>query len=154
MLFCLFVFPFIFRSEPALEQELEALKLLRAQLAEGIRQNDLLRTQLRDQLTSPRKSPSPRASPSYEGVYQREVQELKAKLEESERWNLSLQARLNELQPRVSGVGGSSESPDGGLGIVSPNTARRLKQVSSRLQFFRNATVNSSILTKPLLFSQ
>ena len=52
-------------------------------------------------------------------------------MEDSERWNSSLQARLNELQPRVSGVGGpsGSDSADGGLGIVSPGTARRLKQV-------------------------
>ena len=70
-------------------------------------------------------------------MYQREIQELKAKLEESERWNMSLQARLNELQPRVSGVGGSSPVPVDNVdygrpdmqGMVSPQTVRKLEQV-------------------------
>lgn len=118
------------------------LQSLREQLEEGIRFNDTLRAQLREQLSlqQSRNTPSPLHSSGgspYDAVYQREIQELKAKLEESERWNLSLQARLNELQPRISGVGGASPVPldkeDYGRpamhGVVSPRTVRNLEQV-------------------------
>lgn len=107
---------------------MQALKSLRAQLEEGIRLNDSLRAQLHDRLASS-KTTSPHPASPYDAAYQREIQELKSRLEDSERWNASLQSRLNELQPRVSGVGGSSgrDSGDGGSG--SPSKVHRLEQV-------------------------
>ena len=107
--------------EKNLKDEMLALKLLRAQHEEGIHLNDSLRAQLHDKLTS-NKTTSPHPASPYDAAYQREIQELKLRLEDSERWNASLQARLNELQPRVSGVGGSS-------GEGSPSKAQRLEQV-------------------------
>ena len=103
---------------------MQALKSLRAQLEEGIRENDSLRTQLHENLVSA-KIRSPLAASPYDAAYQREIQELKSRLEDSERWNVSLQARLNELQPRVSGVG--RDSADGGSG--SSPKVHRLEQV-------------------------
>lgn len=87
-----------------INDEMQALKSLRAKLEEGIRQNDSLRAQLHDKLATP-KVASPLAASPYDAAYQREIQELKSRLDDSERWNASLQARLNELQPRHSGVG-------------------------------------------------
>ena len=109
---------------------MQALKSLRAQLEEGIRQNDSLRAQLHDKLTAA-KTPSPLLASPYDAAYQREIQELKSRLEDSERWNASLQTRLNELQPRVGGVG--RDSADGGSG--SPLKVQRLEQVTSLLFF-------------------
>ena len=63
-------------------------------------------------------TPQLQASP-YDAAYQREIQELKARLEESERWNASLQARLNELQSR--------DRADGVWN--SPSKVQRLEQV-------------------------
>lgn len=83
---------------------MQALKSLRAKLEEGIRQNDSLRAQLHDKISTA-KIASPLAASPYDAAYQREIQELKSRLDNSERWNASLQARLNELQPRHSGVG-------------------------------------------------
>lgn len=87
-----------------INDEMQALKSLRAKLEEGIRQNDSLRAQLHDKLASA-KIASPLAASPYDAAYQREIQELKSRLDDSERWNASLQARLNELQSRHSGVG-------------------------------------------------
>ena len=107
---------------------MQALKLLRAQLEEGIRLNDSLRAQLHDKLASS-KTTSPHPASPYDAAYQREIQELKSRLEDSERWNASLQSRLNELQPRVSGVG-SSSGRDSGDGVSSsPSKVHRLEQV-------------------------
>ena len=115
-----------------MSDELHTLKSLRAKLEEGIRQNDSLRAQLHDKLTSA-KMPSPLPASPYanDAAYQREIQEMKSRLEESERWNASLQARLNELQPRVSGV--VRDSADGGSG--SPLKVQRLEQVRN-VHFF------------------
>ena len=107
---------------------MEALKSLRAQLEEGIHLNDSLRAQLHDKLASS-KTTSPHPASPYDAAYQREIQELKSRLEDSERWNASLQSRLNELQPRVSGVGGSSGRDSGDGGSSSPSKVHRLEQV-------------------------
>ncbi|XP_032242452.2 myomegalin isoform X2 [Nematostella vectensis] len=118
-------------------RELQTLKALRTQLEEGIRQINVLRAQLQSQCNSPasgRQSTSPHAVSPYDAVYQREIQELKSKLEDSERWNTSLQARLNELQPRVSGVGGSQDVIDRGREVlVSPEAVKNLNQQLSKL---------------------
>ena len=122
------MFYFTHSHEANIKDEMQALKSLRSQLEEGIRLNDSLRAQLHDRLASS-KTTSPHPVSPYDATYQREIQELKARLEDSERWNASLQSRLNELQPRVSGVGGSSgrDSGDGGSG--SPSKVHRLEQV-------------------------
>ncbi|XP_022783797.1 myomegalin-like isoform X2 [Stylophora pistillata] len=106
--------------ESNLKDEMQALKLLRAQLEEGIHLNDSLRAQLHEKLASG-KTTSPHPGPPYDAAYQREIQELKSRLEDSERWNASLQARLNDLQSRMGGVGGSD-------GEGSPLKVQRLEQ--------------------------
>ena len=111
---------------------MQTLKSLRAQLDEGIRQNETLRGELRDKLAFTNTRSSHPLSP-YDVAYQREIQELKSKLEDSERWNASLQARLNES--RVSGVGGSSAIRDSGDGVTagaaSPTKVQWLQQVKT-----------------------
>ena len=44
---------------------------------------------------------------------QKQIHQLQSRLEESERWNNSLQVRLNEALPRGGGVGCSEDSTDG-----------------------------------------
>lgn len=103
--------------------ELQALRSLRAQLEEGIRENDRLRAELHKSVTCANSTSQPVASP-YDAAYQREIQELKTRLEESERWNASLQARLNEWQSR--------DSSDGAW--RSPSKVQRLEQQVEKLK--------------------
>ena len=100
---------------------MQALRSLRSQLEEGIRENDGLRAQLHKTLVSVPSPPQPLTS-LYDAAYLREIQELKTRLEESERWNASLQARLNECQSRDSADGVWS----------SPSKVQRLEQVQHK----------------------
>ena len=113
-----------------INDEMQALKSLRAKLEEGIRQNDSLRAQLHDKLASA-KIASPLAASPYDAAYQREIQELKSRLDDSERWNASLQARLNELQSRHSGVG--RDNLDARSSSLS--NAQKLEQVRNTCVF-------------------
>ncbi|XP_028515120.1 myomegalin isoform X2 [Exaiptasia diaphana] len=94
----------------AVSRELQTLKALRSQLEDGIHQNTVLRNQLQDQITSQQTKKSPVVPPHspYDAVYQREIQELKSRLEDTERWNASLQARLNHSM--VDGKSKAEES--------------------------------------------
>ena len=73
--------------------DLKLISQLRRSLEEGIVQNNKLRAQLHEKLA---RSPD-------------EVQGLQTKLEESERWNMSLQTRLDALLG--GGLGVSDKSP-------------------------------------------
>ena len=83
--------------------ELKLISELRRSLEEGIVQNNKLRARLQERLA---RSSGPDESDGSRSAD--EVRRLHAKLEESERWNMSLQSRLDALQPRARGVGGSS----------------------------------------------
>ena len=83
--------------------DLKLISELRRSLEEGIVQNNKLRAQLQEKLA--RSSEHEKSGSSQQAD---EVQRLHAKLEDSERWNMSLQSRLDALQPRARGVGGSS----------------------------------------------
>jgi hypothetical protein len=83
--------------------ELKLISELRRSLEEGIIQNNKLRAQLQEKITRSSEHEKPDNSQQAD-----EVQRLHAKLEDSERWNMSLQSRLDALQPRARGVGGSS----------------------------------------------
>ena len=82
-----------------LSGELKLISELRRSLEEGIVQNNKLRAQLQEKIS---RSPN---HGRHDGSD--EVQRLHEKLEDSERWNLSLQNRLDALQPRARGVGES-----------------------------------------------
>ena len=83
--------------------ELKLISELRRSLEEGIIQNNKLRAQLQEKIARSSEHEKPDNSQQAD-----EVQRLHAKLEDSERWNMSLQSRLDALQPRARGVGGSS----------------------------------------------
>ena len=78
-------------------------------LEDGIEQNNNLRAQLQDKIATSSASESGLPNDTTDGTSRVEdVKRLHAKLEDSERWNMSLQSRLDALQPRARGVGGST----------------------------------------------
>ena len=87
--------------------DLKLISELRRSLEEGIVQNNKLRAQLQDKLAR-----CPDREKSGSSQQANEIQRLQAKLEDSERWNMSLQTRLDALQPRARGVGGSLSDSD------------------------------------------
>lgn len=93
--------------------ELKLISDLRRSLEEGIVQNNKLRAQMQEKIS---KDPVNKQSVNSSD----EVHKLYAKLEESERWNMSLQSRLDALQPRVRGVGGSH----GNLTVLEATASR------------------------------
>jgi len=121
-------------TKNSLEQQLENCKRrLANQASHNEEEVNLLRQEVsnltaRLQMAgSPRReshgTPQLQASP-YDAAYQREIQELKARLEETERWNATLQARLNELQSR--------DRADGVWN--SPSKVQRLEQQVEELK--------------------
>ncbi|XP_072517489.1 CDK5 regulatory subunit-associated protein 2 isoform X2 [Salminus brasiliensis] len=87
----------------ALQLELAALTLLRQQLEDGIRGNEELREQLHREIQ--------RAN-QREGADPAELESMRDALEEAQRWNSSLQARLGQIQSRGGGVGQANDSVD------------------------------------------
>lgn len=87
----------------ALQLELTAVSLLRQQLESGVQMN----TELRDQLQTEIHRTKQR-----EGSNPSELQTLRDALEEAQRWNTSLQARLGQIQNRGGGVGQANDSVD------------------------------------------
>ena len=85
--------------------QLKLISDLRRSLEGGIIQNNKLRARLQEKLDRSSEQDESGGSRSAD-----EVRRLHAKLEESERWNMSLQSRLDALQPRARGVGGSSSN--------------------------------------------
>ncbi|XP_052443756.1 myomegalin isoform X5 [Carassius gibelio] len=87
----------------ALQLELTAISLLRQQLESGVQMN----TELRDQLQKEIQRAKQR-----EGSNPSELESLRDALEEAQRWNASLQARLGQIQNRGGGVGQANDTMD------------------------------------------
>ncbi|XP_036444694.1 myomegalin-like isoform X2 [Colossoma macropomum] len=97
----------------ALQLELAALTLLRQQLEDGIRCNEELREQLHREIQ--------RAN-QREGADPAELESMRDALEEAQRWNASLQARLGQIQSRGGGVGQANDSVDT-LSLIGEQTS-------------------------------
>ncbi|XP_007256630.3 CDK5 regulatory subunit-associated protein 2 isoform X1 [Astyanax mexicanus] len=97
----------------ALQLELAALTLLRQQLEDGIRSNEELREQLHREIQ--------RAN-QREGADPAELESMRDALEEAQRWNVSLQARLGQIQSRGGGVGQANDSVDT-LSLIGEQTS-------------------------------
>ncbi|XP_051734864.1 CDK5 regulatory subunit-associated protein 2 isoform X4 [Ctenopharyngodon idella] len=97
----------------ALQLELTAVSLLRQQLESGIQMN----TELRDQLQKEIQRAKQR-----EGSNPSELESMRDALEEAQRWNASLQARLGQIQNRGGGVGQANDSVDT-LSLIGEQTS-------------------------------
>ncbi|XP_062868121.1 CDK5 regulatory subunit-associated protein 2 isoform X2 [Trichomycterus rosablanca] len=97
----------------ALQLELTAVTLLRQQLEDGVRKNTELREQLHLEIQ--------RAN-QREGVDLAELESMRNALEEAQRWNTSLQARLGQMQSRGGGVGQASDMDDT-LSLIGEQTS-------------------------------
>ncbi|XP_030622929.1 CDK5 regulatory subunit-associated protein 2 [Chanos chanos] len=97
----------------ALQLELTAVTLLRQQLEAGIRDNEKLREQLEREIqrAGQRKDSDPA-----------ELESMRDALEEAQRWNASLQARLGQIQSRGGGVGQANDSADT-LSLIGEQTS-------------------------------
>ncbi|XP_070780479.1 CDK5 regulatory subunit-associated protein 2 [Enoplosus armatus] len=90
----------------ALQLELTAVQLLRQQLEESIKTNEELRDDLEREI---------RRAKLREGmdlIDPKEVESMRHQLEDAQRWNASLQARLGAIQNRGGGVGGATDGGD------------------------------------------
>ncbi|XP_053096021.1 CDK5 regulatory subunit-associated protein 2 isoform X4 [Pangasianodon hypophthalmus] len=97
----------------ALQLELAAVALLRQQLEDGVRNNNELREQLRREIERVNQR---------EGVDPAELENMRDALEEAQRWNASLQARLGEIQSRGGGVGQANDMDDT-LSLIGEQTS-------------------------------
>ncbi|KAJ0012979.1 hypothetical protein NQD34_017313, partial [Periophthalmus magnuspinnatus] len=85
----------------ALQLELTAVQLLRQQLEESIKTNDELKDDLETEM---------HRAKLREGIDPKELESMRNQLEDAQRWNVSLQARLGAIQNRGGGVGGTNDS--------------------------------------------
>ncbi|XP_066501258.1 myomegalin-like [Hoplias malabaricus] len=108
----------------ALQLELAALTLLRQQLEDGIRCNEELREQLHREIQ--------RAN-QREGADPAELESMRDALEEAQRWNASLQARLGQIQSRGGGVGQANDSVDT-LSMIGEQTSYMSICVGEKLE--------------------
>ncbi|XP_034047375.1 CDK5 regulatory subunit-associated protein 2 isoform X2 [Thalassophryne amazonica] len=90
----------------ALQLELTAVQLLRQQLEQSIKTNEELREDLERELHRAKQ----RADT--DTVDPKELESMRHQLEDAQRWNASLQARLGAIQNRGRGVGGANDSCD------------------------------------------
>ncbi|XP_051534202.1 CDK5 regulatory subunit-associated protein 2-like isoform X2 [Myxocyprinus asiaticus] len=97
----------------ALQLELTVVSLLRQQLESGIQMNAELRDQLQREIQ--------RAN-QREGSNPSELESMRDALEEAQRWNASLQARLGQIQNRGGGVGQANDSVDT-LSLIGEQTS-------------------------------
>ncbi|XP_056146744.1 CDK5 regulatory subunit-associated protein 2 isoform X3 [Lampris incognitus] len=88
----------------ALQLELTAVQLLRQQLEDGIKTNEELRDDLEKEIH--------KAQFKQDLVEPTELESMRHQLEDAQRWNASLQARLGAIQKRGGGVGGANDSGD------------------------------------------
>ncbi|XP_071207906.1 CDK5 regulatory subunit-associated protein 2 isoform X5 [Salvelinus alpinus] len=94
----------------ALQMELTAVTLLRQQLEEGIRSNEELREDLEREIARAKLSREGREGQGH--VDPRELQSVRHQLEDAQRWNASLQARLGVIKNRGGGVGATNDTAD------------------------------------------
>ncbi|XP_058270947.1 CDK5 regulatory subunit-associated protein 2 isoform X3 [Hemibagrus wyckioides] len=97
----------------ALQLELTAVTLLRQQLEDGVRNNNELREQLCREIQRVNQR---------EGVDPAELANMRDALEEAQRWNTSLQARLGQIQSRGGGVGQANDMDDT-LSLIGEQTS-------------------------------
>uniref|UniRef100_A0A1A8RHM4 CDK5 regulatory subunit associated protein 2 n=1 Tax=Nothobranchius rachovii TaxID=451742 RepID=A0A1A8RHM4_9TELE len=88
----------------ALQLELTAVQLLRQQLEDSIKTNE----ELRDDLE--REMQKAKLREGMDLIDPKELESVRHQLEDAQRWNASLQARLGAIQNRGGGVGGASDS--------------------------------------------
>ena len=126
--------------------ELAVISKLRQSLEDGILQNNRLRAGLLEKVSIGLDPKHPYNATDTSRL--EEVERLQARLEESERWNMSLQSRLDALQPRARGVGGSAGNLTvlGNTKSTSPQsndveTAGKVRKVCIPIVHSRNSGV-------------
>ncbi|XP_054614134.1 LOW QUALITY PROTEIN: CDK5 regulatory subunit-associated protein 2 [Dunckerocampus dactyliophorus] len=100
----------------ALQLELTAVQLLRQQLEDSIKTNKELRDDLERELDRAK------AREGLSVVDPKELESVRHQLEDAQRWNASLQARLGAIQNRGGGVGGANDCGDT-LSFISDQTS-------------------------------
>ncbi|XP_068608728.1 CDK5 regulatory subunit-associated protein 2 [Brachionichthys hirsutus] len=87
----------------ALQLELTAVQLLRQQLEESVKTNEELRDDLEREIHRAK------LGEGMDLIDAKELESMRHQLEDAQRWNASLQARLGAIQNRGGGVGGASD---------------------------------------------
>ncbi|CAG5867677.1 unnamed protein product [Menidia menidia] len=87
----------------ALQLELTAVQLLRQQLEDSIKTNEELRDDLEREINRAK------LREGMDLIDPKELESMRHQLEDAQRWNASLQARLGAIQNRGGGVGGASD---------------------------------------------
>ncbi|XP_059214660.1 CDK5 regulatory subunit-associated protein 2 isoform X2 [Centropristis striata] len=151
----------------ALQLELTAVQLLRQQLEESIKTNEELRDDLEREIHRAK------LREGMDLIDPKELESMRHQLEDAQRWNTSLQARLGAIQNRGGGVGGATdgetlsfigdqtsymsicvgEGQDDSLSLLSAQELRQkvleLQDCVSRLQTINNELQNRlSLLEK------
>ncbi|XP_070706541.1 CDK5 regulatory subunit-associated protein 2 [Pempheris klunzingeri] len=90
----------------ALQLELTAVQLLRQQLEESIKSNEELRDDLEREIHRAK------LREGMDLIDPKELESMRHQLEDAQRWNNSLQARLGAIQNRGGGVGGANDGGD------------------------------------------
>ncbi|XP_032395606.1 CDK5 regulatory subunit-associated protein 2 isoform X2 [Etheostoma spectabile] len=90
----------------ALQLELTAVQLLRQQLEENIKTNEELRDDLEREIHRAK------LREGMDLIDPKELESMRHQLEDAQRWNASLQARLGAIQNRGGGVGGTNDGGD------------------------------------------
>ncbi|XP_041825262.1 CDK5 regulatory subunit-associated protein 2 isoform X3 [Melanotaenia boesemani] len=90
----------------ALQLELTAVQLLRQQLEDSIKTNEELRDDLEREINRAK------LREGMDLIDPKELESMRHQLEDAQRWNASLQARLGAIQNRGGGVGGANDGGD------------------------------------------
>ncbi|KAK7896463.1 hypothetical protein WMY93_021788 [Mugilogobius chulae] len=121
----------------ALQLELTAVQLLRQQLEESIKINEELRDDLEAEIHRVK------LREGMDIIDPKELESMKNQLEDAQRWNVSLQARLGAIQNRGGGVGGANDDQTSYMSIcvgedqddsLSHLTAQELREKVTELQ--------------------
>ncbi|TSK72021.1 Calmodulin-regulated spectrin-associated protein 1-B [Bagarius yarrelli] len=109
----------------SLQLELSSVTLLRQQLEDGVRNNNKLREQLHQEIQRVNQR---------EGVDPAELKSMRDALEDAQRWNASLQARLGQIQSRGGGVGQANDTGEGQEEELQQLSIEQLRLKVSELQ--------------------
>nr|XP_019937556.1 PREDICTED: CDK5 regulatory subunit-associated protein 2 isoform X5 [Paralichthys olivaceus] len=90
----------------ALQLELTAVQLLRQQLEESLKSNEELKDDLEREIHRAK------LGEGMDPTDPKELESMRHQLEDAQRWNASLQARLGAIQNRGGGVGGANDGGD------------------------------------------